>query len=158
MAIQMSGEQFLPIPRSAVWDGINDADVLRDCIPGCQHLERAGPDTLLATAKIKIGPVAATFKGSVSFSDVVLLESCKLTGEGQGGIAGYAKGAATVTLAEEGDGTRLSYSVESMVGGKIAQLGSRLIQGVSKKYADEFFSNFSKRLVGSAIQPGQPVA
>ena len=156
MAMTMAGTVTLPAERAAVWAALNDPDVLKRSIPGCQELERTGDTGFTATAKVSVGPVKATFKGNVTLSDIDAPNGYTISGEGQGGIAGFAKGGAKVALsdAEGGSGTLLSYDVEAQVGGKIAQLGGRLINGVAKKYADEFFANFAKALeAGEAATP-----
>ena len=145
MATTMSGEATLPASRTKVWELLNDPEVLKASIPGCESLERTGDHGFAATAKVKIGPVAATFKGTVELTDIVPNEGYTIAGEGSGGIAGFAKGGAKVKLADaDGGGTLLHYDVEAQVGGKIAQLGSRLIDGVAKSMADKFFANFAE--------------
>lgn len=145
MAMTMKGEVILPADKQTVWAKLNDAEVLKACIPGCQSLEKDSDTSFVASAKVKIGPVGATFKGKVDLTDLDPPNGYRISGEGQGGIAGFAKGGATVALSEaEEGGTKLSYDVEANVGGKIAQLGSRLIDGVAKKMADQFFTNFAK--------------
>ena len=146
MAMTMQGEVTLPAGREAVWAALNDPSVLKACIPGCQELEKVSDTEFQATAKLAVGPVKATFKGSVKLTDLAPPESYTITGEGQGGVAGWAKGGAKVRLEDMDGGTKLVYDVEANVGGKIAQLGGRLINGVAKKYADEFFANFAKIL------------
>ena len=155
MAMTMAGTVTLPADRASVWAALNDPDVLKRSIPGCQELERTGEAGFSATARVSVGPVKATFKGNVTLSDIDPPNGYTISGEGQGGIAGFAKGGAKVALsdAESGSGTLLSYDVEAQVGGKIAQLGGRLINGVAKKYADEFFANFAK-----ALEEGDPDA
>jgi carbon monoxide dehydrogenase subunit G len=144
MAMTMTGQVALPANRETVWKALNDPDVLKACIPGCQSLERTGENGFAAVAKLRIGPVSATFKGNVALTDLDPPNGYKINGEGQGGIAGFAKGGATVSLTEgEGGGTVLSYDVVANVGGKIAQLGARLIDGTAKKLADQFFQNFA---------------
>lgn len=144
MAMTMNGSFDLPASREVVWRKLNDPEVLRACIPGCQSLERSGDNGFLAVAKIKVGPVSATFKGKVNLSDLDPPNGYKINGEGEGGIAGFAKGGASVQLAEIPEGTRLDYAVEANIGGKIAQLGARLINGVAKKMADQFFDKFAQ--------------
>ncbi|WP_236024988.1 CoxG family protein [Arenibaculum pallidiluteum] len=144
MAMTMEGEVMLPAPRERVWAALNDPEVLRMCIPGVQELEKTGDTEFRATAKLSIGPVKATFKGAVALSDLDPPNGYTISGEGQGGIAGFAKGGANVRLDEVAEGTRLSYDVNAQIGGKIAQLGSRLVNGVAKRYADEFFANFAR--------------
>jgi uncharacterized protein len=136
----------LPAERERVWAALNDPQVLKACIPGCEELERTGENGFRATAKVAIGPVKATFKGNVTLSDIDAPNGYTISGEGQGGVAGFAKGGAKVRLDDADAGTRLVYDVEAQVGGKIAQLGGRLINGVAKKYADEFFANFARQL------------
>ena len=147
MAMTMSGSVSLPADRATVWAALNDPEVLKRCIPGCQELERTGDTGFSAVAKVSVGPVKATFKGAVTLSDIDPPNGYTISGEGQGGIAGFAKGGAKVKLEDgEAGGTQLSYDVEAQVGGKIAQLGGRLINGVAKKYADEFFATFARVL------------
>jgi len=146
MAMTMQGEVTLPADRQAVWAALNDPMVLRACIPGCQELEKISDTEFQAIAKISIGPVKATFKGGVTLTDLVPPDSYTISGEGQGGVAGWAKGGAKVRLEDAEGGTRLIYDVDANVGGKIAQLGGRLVNGVAKKYADEFFANFARIL------------
>ena len=148
MAMNMSGEVQLPASREAVWTKLNDAEVLKACIPGCEELEKTEEAGFRATAKMKVGPVSARFKGKVTLSDLDPPNGYRISGEGEGGVAGFAKGGATVTLAEKDGGTLLSYRVEAQIGGKLAQLGQRLINGSAKKLADEFFANFAKAVQG----------
>jgi uncharacterized protein len=151
MAMTMAGEATLPAGREAVWQALNDPEVLKSCIPGCESLERTGENEFQATAKVSLGPVKATFKGKVTLSDIMPAEGYTLSGEGQGGVAGFAKGAAKVRLSDAPEGgTVLAYDVEAQVGGKIAQLGGRLINGVAKKYADQFFECFAKTVAPPA--------
>lgn len=144
MAFTMHNEVVLDATPENVWTAINDADLLRQSIPGCEALERTEDGAFDATVKVKIGPISARFKGVVRFEDVDAPTSCRIAGEGQGGIAGFAKGGAKICLTAEGAQTRLCYDVEAEIGGKIAQLGSRLIDGVAKKLSEQFFQNFSK--------------
>ena len=150
MAMTMNGEVQLAAPREAVWEKLNDPAVLKVCIPGCQSLEKTSDNEMQAVAKVKVGPVSATFKGKVTLSDIDPPNGYRISGEGQGGIAGFAKGGARVALTTADAGTKLSYDVEAQVGGKIAQLGSRMIDGVAKKMADQFFSNFAEAVSPSA--------
>ena len=142
MAMTLRGESDLPANQDAVWLKLNDPDVLRQCIPGCQSLERDTDTSFKAIAKIKVGPVSASFKGSVQLLDIDPPNGYRIQGEGEGGIAGFAKGGAKVWLAANGDGTRLSYDVERRW--QVAQLGSRLIDGVARKMADQFFTKFAE--------------
>jgi len=146
MAMTMTGEVTLQADREQIWNALNDPEVLKSCIPGCDSLEKLSDTEFRATAKVTVGPVKATFKGGVTLSDLDPPNGYRISGEGQGGVAGFAKGGARVRLEEIDGGTRLTYDVEAQVGGKLAQLGGRLINGVARKYADEFFANFSKRL------------
>ncbi len=150
MAMKMQGEVELPASREIVWEKLNDPEVLKACIPGCESLEKTSDTSFQAVAKNKIGPVSATFKGRVELADLDPPNGYRIQGEGDGGIAGFAKGGARVTLAEADAGTRLIYDVEAQVGGKIAQLGARLIDGVAKKLADQFFTNFAAAVAGPA--------
>lgn len=152
MPLTMQGEIALPASRETVWQKLNDPEILKLCIPGCETLDKTGEDAFSATVKIKVGPVSAAFKGSVVLSDMVPLEGYRISGQGEGGIAGFAKGGASVRLLDPPngeDGCVLAYDVEAQVGGKIAQLGSRLIENVAKKTADQFFSNFSQQVAAS---------
>ena len=143
--MDMSGEERIAAPREAVWAALNDPEVLKDCIPGCQSLTMKSPTELEATVKIKIGPVSATFTGEVTLSNLNPPESYTISGEGKGGIAGFAKGGADVRLIEDGGETILAYDVKAQIGGKLAQLGSRLIDSTSKKLAAQFFADFGAR-------------
>ena len=157
MAMTMTGEATLPAERSKVWALLNDPEVLKACIPGCQSLERNGDNGFSAVVKTKIGPVAATFKGKVELSDIVPEVGYTISGEGEGGVAGFAKGGAKVSLADVEGGTLLRYDVEAHVGGKMAQLGSRLIDGVAKGMADKFFASFAEA-AGARAAPAAAAA
>jgi carbon monoxide dehydrogenase subunit G len=148
MAMTMNGEVQLAASREAVWVKLNDPEVLKACIPGCEELEKTDATALRAAAKMKVGPVSARFRGKVTLSDLDPPNGYKISGEGEGGIAGFAKGGATVKLFENEGGTLLSYDVEAQIGGKLAQLGQRLINGTAKKLADEFFANLAKAVQG----------
>ena len=143
MAMTMTGEVQLAAPRQAVWDKLNDPEVLKACIPGCQSLDVIGENEFQAVATNRVGPVKATFKGKVRLTDIDPPNGYKISGEGDGGIAGFAKGGATVTLTDKDGGTLLSYNVEAQIGGKLAQLGQRLVNGAAKKLADDFFVRFA---------------
>jgi carbon monoxide dehydrogenase subunit G len=146
MAMTMTGEAVLPADRNKVWAALNDPEVLKACIPGCQELEKVSDTEFQATVRAAVGPVKATFKGRVQLLDLDPPNGYRIAGEGQGGVAGFAKGGASVRLEDAEGGTRMTYNVEAQIGGKLAQLGGRLINGVAKKYADEFFANFAKQL------------
>jgi carbon monoxide dehydrogenase subunit G len=146
MAMTMTGEIQLAAPREAAWAKLNDPAVLKACIPGCEELEKTDGRGFGAVAKMKVGPVSARFKGKVTLSEIDPPNGYKISGEGEGGVAGFAKGGPKVDLAEKDGGTQLSYHVEAQIGGKLAQLGQRLINGTAKKLADEFFANFAKAL------------
>jgi carbon monoxide dehydrogenase subunit G len=149
MAMKMTGEVALPADRKTVWEKLNDPAVLKACIPGCQSLEVTPEGGFAAVAKIKVGPVSATFKGAVTLSDLDPPNGYKISGSGEGGIAGFAKGGAVVKLTDaSAGGTLLSYDVEANIGGKLAQLGARLIDGVAKNMADQFFARFAKAVSG----------
>jgi len=148
MAMTMTGEQQLAAPREKVWAALNDSEVLKVCIPGCESLEKNSDTEFQVVATNKVGPVKARFKGKVRLTDLNPPNGYKISGEGDGGIAGFAKGGATVTLTEKDGGTLLSYNVEAQIGGKIAQLGQRLINGVAKKLADDFFAKFATAVTG----------
>lgn len=146
MAMKMSGEVMLPADKATVWAKLNDAEVLKACIPGCEELVKEDDTHFVAKAKIKLGPVKAGFKGRVELTDLDPPNSYRISGEGDGGIAGFAKGGATVKLEDAEGGTKLSYDVDAQIGGKLMQLGSRLIDSVAKKYADDFFAAFAKQV------------
>jgi uncharacterized protein len=143
MAVTMTGEVTLPARRPQVWSMLNDSTVLKACIPGCQSLEKTSDSSFAAVAKIKIGPVSASFKDKVQLPEIDPPNGYTISGEGEGGIAGFANGSAKAHLADATEGTILRYDVTANVGGRIAQMGSRLINGVAKKMADQFFSNFA---------------
>ncbi|WP_313529834.1 carbon monoxide dehydrogenase subunit G [Shinella sp.] len=147
--MDMTGEERIAAPRDAVWAALNDPEILKACIPGCQSLTMKSPTELEATVKLKIGPVSASFSGEVTLSNLNPPESYTISGEGKGGIAGFAKGGADVRLIEDGEGTILSYDVKAQIGGKLAQLGSRLIDSSSKKLATQFFADFGALLNGA---------
>lgn len=142
--MEMNGEERIAAPRQLVWEALNDPEVLRACIPGCQSLEKSSDTEMSATVKIKIGPVSAKFTGEVTLENINAPESYTIAGEGKGGIAGFAKGGADVHLTEDGGETVLVYDVKAQVGGKLAQLGSRLIDSTSKKLAGQFFTKFNE--------------
>ena len=146
--MDLTGEYVIAAERQAVWEALNDPDVLRECIPGCESLEMTSPTEMSATVVTKIGPVKAKFSGEVTLSNIEAPVSYTISGEGKGGIAGFAKGGADVKLVEDGAETVLTYDVKAQVGGKLAQLGSRLIDSTAKKLAGQFFANFAEKVGG----------
>lgn len=165
--MNLSGEYRLPLPRPAVWEGLNDPEVLKRCIPGCEELTKNGDTEFAAKVALKIGPMSAKFAGKVTLSDIDPPKGYKIAGEGQGGVAGFGKGSAVVTLDEDGpDATILRYTADSQVGGKMAQLGSRLIDATARKLADDFFGKFAAAMAeragpaasGAAPPPPAPEA
>ena len=142
--MQMTGEYQIPAPRETVWRALNDPEILRQSIPGCESLEKLSDTEMTAKVRLRIGPVSAAFTGKVTLSDIDPPNGYKISGEGQGGVAGFAKGGAVVKLAEEAGATVLTYDVDAQVGGKIAQVGARLIQGTARKLADQFFGKFAE--------------
>ena len=150
--MEMTGEERIPASRETVWKALNDVDVLRQCIPGCESLEKVSDTDMTARVKLQVGPVRAAFAGKVNLSDLDPPNGYRISGEGQGGVAGYAKGGAVVRLLEDGAGTLLKYEAKADVGGKLAQLGGRLIDSTAKKLAGEFFQKFGA-IVGGAPAP-----
>lgn len=156
--MDMHGEQKLPASREVVFEALNDPEVLKACIPGCQSLEKTSDNTFVATVQAKVGPVKAKFNGEVALSDIDPPNGYHISGEGKGGAAGFAKGGAKVTLTEDGDGTLLTYDVEANVGGKLAQIGSRLIDSTAKKMANDFFSKFAEEVAARESGGDTPAA
>ena len=157
--MQMNGSQPIPASRDKVWAALNDPAVLRQCIPGCQALEMSSPTEMTATVVFKIGPVKATFGGKVTLSDLDPPNGYRISGEGSGGVAGFAKGGATLRLEADGaDATILHYDVDAQIGGKLAQLGGRLIDSTAKKLAGEFFTSFGAVVGGTAEPPTEAAA
>jgi len=153
--MQMNESQRVPASQEKVWAALNNPEILKRCIPGCQSLEMTSPTGMTATVVVKVGPVKATFSGKVTLSDLDPPNGYRISGEGSGGVAGFAKGGASVKLEPEGaDATNLRYVVDAQIGGKLAQLGSRLIDSTAKKLAGEFFQNFAAALTA----PESPVA
>ena len=146
--MNLIGSRVIAADRQTVWAALNDPEVLKACIPGCQEMNGSVEEGYEAVVTQKVGPVKATFKGAVEFSDVVENEGYVISGEGKGGAAGFAKGGAKVNLSDAEGGTELAYDVEAKVGGKLAQLGSRIIDGFAKKMADQFFENFQAQVEG----------
>ena len=148
--MDMTGTRQIAASRQKVWAALNDPEILKQCIPGCEALEMQSPTDMTARVKLAIGPVKATFNGKVKLIDLDPANGYKIVGEGSGGVAGYAKGGATVRLADKGRGTEMTYDVKADVGGKLAQLGGRLIDSTAKKLADQFFERFTA-LVGGEM-------
>ncbi len=146
--MKLSDSRTIEADVATVWAALLDAAVLKECVPGCQEMNGSPQEGFEATVVQKVGPVKATFKGAVTLSDLVEHESLTIAGEGKGGAAGFAKGGADVRLEADGDQTVLHYDVEAKVGGKLAQLGSRIIDGFAKKMADQFFTNFQEAVEG----------
>lgn len=145
--MDMNGSQTINAPIDVVWKGLNDPEILRQCIPGCEALDKASDTEMTATVVLKVGPVKARFEGAVQLSNLNPPHSYTISGEGKGGMVGFAKGGADVSLAEQPDGTTvLTYAVKADVGGKIAQLGARLIDSTAKKLAEQFFSTFTEKV------------
>jgi carbon monoxide dehydrogenase subunit G len=150
MALEMTGEYLLPLDRAKVYAALNDPDMLKRCIPGCEELQKLSDTEFTAVVRMELGPVKARFKGRVRLEDLDPPNGYRIAGEGEGGVAGFAKGGATVSLSEVPEGTKLAYRAEASVGGKIAQLGQRLLAGAAKKIADKFFNNFTTALADGA--------
>lgn len=148
--MDMTGEYRLNASREAVYDALNDPEILKQCIPGCEEIEKTSDTEMTAKVVAKVGPVKAKFSGAVTLSDLNRPESYSISGEGKGGAAGFAKGGAKVRLEEDGDGTLMHYEVHADIGGKLAQLGSRLIDGTAKKMANDFFGTFAGLVDGGA--------
>ncbi|MGO8920859.1 MAG: SRPBCC family protein [Stellaceae bacterium] len=156
--MDMTGEFLIPAPRQKVWAALNDPEILKQSIPGCEEVEKLSDTELQAKVTAKVGPVKARFGGKVTLSDLDPPNGYKITGEGSGGAAGFAKGGATVRLSDADGGTKLSYTVEAHVGGKLAQIGSRLIDATARKMAEDFFSRFSAAVTGGAVAPAAGAA
>ncbi len=151
--MEMTGEYRIAAPRDKVWAALNDPEILKASIPGCQELEKRSDTEMAAKVVTKIGPVKATFLGEVTLTNINPPVSYTISGEGKGGVAGFAKGGADVALEEDGDGTLLRYTAKAQVGGKLAQLGARLIDATAKQMADQFFGAFAARVGGAAADP-----
>ena len=151
----MTGERRIAAPRQVVWEALNDTTTLKASIPGCDSLEKTGHNQMKATASIKLGPISAKFAGAVTLSDIDAPNSYTISGEGQGGVAGFAKGGAKVFLTDDAGVTLLRYEVNAQVGGKLAQLGARLIDATAKQMAEQFFTKFSAEV--QKLVPVEPV-
>ena len=151
--MEMTGEQLIPASQQDTWNALNDPQVLKACIPGCESIERTGDNEYVVLMVARIGPVSAKFKGKLALTDVQPPVSYSMAFEGQGGPAGFAKGGAHVSLSAEENQTRLHYEAKANIGGKLAQIGSRLVDAAAKKVSDDFFRNFNERV--SAQQESQ---
>jgi hypothetical protein len=155
--MELTGERILPLPRERVWEALNDPEILKMSVPGCESLERVDDTHYKVVMAAAVGPVKARFNGKLALTDLRAPEAYSLSFEGSGGAAGFGKGTAHVELAPEGDGTRLVYRANAQVGGRLAQVGARLIDGVAKKMAEEFFGRFTEALVPpEAAAAGEP--
>lgn len=148
--MDMSGEQRIEASRETVWKALNNPNILRKCIPGCESMEKKSPTEMIAMIKVKVGPISSSFKSTVTLTNVNAPESYTMNGEGSGGLAGFVKGKTDVTLREEDGGTLLSYTINAQVGGKLAILGSKLIDTASKKLAKQFFEKLNKQIIAKA--------
>jgi len=157
--MEMTGEQLIPLPQQKVWEALNDPEVLKACIPGCESIERVTDTEYKVAITAAVGPVKAKFAGKLLLSDLNPPTSYSMAFEGSGGAAGFGKGGAQVSLSSDGSGTKLSYSAKATIGGKLAQVGSRLIDGVAKKMADDFFKAFNAKIApAGAPAPAKPAA
>jgi carbon monoxide dehydrogenase subunit G len=156
--MEMTGEVRLPAPRETVWRALNDAEILKQSIPGCEEIVKLSDTEMTARVSAKVGPVSAKFTGKVLLSELDPPNGYTISGEGQGGVAGFAKGGAQVSLKDDGGGTMLSYKVQAQIGGKLAQIGSRLIDATARKMADEFFTRFVAAVGSGAPAPAAAAA
>jgi carbon monoxide dehydrogenase subunit G len=163
--MDMQGERRIPAPRRVVWERLNDPETLKQCIPGCESVEKVSDTEFTAKVRAKVGPVSARFTGKVTLSDLDPPTGYTISGEGTGGVAGFAKGSAKIALEEDGGETIMRYGVQAQVGGKLAQIGSRLVDGTAKKLADQFFDRFATAVspengpdANPDANPGIPVA
>ena len=152
--MEMTGEQLIPASQQETWNALNDTEILKSCVPGCESITAAGANSYDVAMTSRIGPVSAKFKGKLTITDINPPHSYSIAFEGQGGVAGFAKGGAQVKLAQEGQATRLSYSAKANVGGKLAQIGSRLVDAAAQKVANDFFTAFNERLSTKHADPG----
>jgi uncharacterized protein len=144
--MEMTGEQLIPANQQDTWNALNDPEVLKECVPGCQSIERVAENEFSVLMVARVGPVSAKFKGKLALSDIRPPESYAIAFDGQGGAAGFGKGSARVRLEQAENATRLAYEVKASVGGKLAQIGSRLVDAAARKIADEFFRNFNQKM------------
>ena len=155
--MQMTGSRTVPASVEATWAALNDPETLKACITGCETIERVSDSEFRVAMTARVGPVSAKFSGRIVLADLVPPSSYRLSFEGQGGAAGFARGEAKVALAPEHDGTRIDYTANALVGGKLAQIGSRLVDAAAAKVADDFFARFVERL-GGGVAAAAPVA
>ncbi len=153
--MDMTGEYKISAPRSRVWEALNDPEILKQCIPGCEEIQKQSDTEMTAKVVAKVGPVKAKFAGKVTLSDIDPPNGYTISGEGSGGAAGFGKGGAKVSLVDDGPDTVLSYTASAQVGGKLAQIGSRLIDGTARKMADDFFAKFTQ-VVGQPVETAAP--
>lgn len=151
--MDMSGEYHIPAPRQRVWEALNDPEILGRCIPGCESIQKTSETEMSAVVQAKVGPVSAKFTGAVTLEDMDPPNGYTIRGEGKGGVAGFAKGTAKVALADDAGGTRLTYTVDAAVGGKLAQVGARLVSSTIRKMADEFFGTFTQIVAAGEPTP-----
>jgi carbon monoxide dehydrogenase subunit G len=152
--MDLTGEYVIPAPRQRVWEALNDPAILKECIPGCQEIEKVSDTEFTAKVGLAVGPVRANFNGRVTLSEIDPPNGYKISGEGQGGVAGFGRGSAVVRLVDDPAGTKLTYSADASVGGKLAQIGSRLVEATSRKLAEEFFGRFAEKVGGEpAAEP-----
>jgi carbon monoxide dehydrogenase subunit G len=156
--MQLQGERLIPADLQRTWEALNDPATLKDCIAGCESLERTGENAFVALVAVKVGPVSARFKGSLQMTKVQPPNSYTINFDGQGGVAGFGKGSADVSLQPEGESTRLRYTANAQVGGKMAQIGSRLIDAAAAKITEDFFRSFEERLQVKATEPDEAAA
>jgi carbon monoxide dehydrogenase subunit G len=153
--MEMSGEYRIAAPRETVWVALNDPAVLKECIPGCQSLDKRSDTEMAAKVQVRIGPVKAVFNGEVTLANINPPSGYTIAGEGKGGVAGFAKGSADVALEEDGADTVLRYKASAQVGGKLAQIGARLIDATARQLADEFFGALSRRIAAPPAEVEQ---
>ena len=156
--MEIKGAYKIAASREQVWAALNDPEILKKCLPGCEKLERAGANAFTATIKVKVGPVSARFSGAVTLQDLDPPNGYRLVGEGKGGVAGFAKGGAKVTLSDDGGATVLAYDADAKVGGKLAQIGSRLVLGTARKLTDDFFKKFAETVAPGTVAEKVAVA
>ncbi len=156
--MELTSSRSVPASVEATWAALNDPETLKACIPGCEAIERVSDTEFRATVTARVGPVAAKFSGRILLSDIVAPTSYRMSFEGQGGAAGFARGEARIALSPDGGNTRLEYSASAQVGGKLAQIGSRLVDGAAAKVADDFFARFAERLGGARRVEGEAAA